>query len=271
MGKRHPVNTYKSVSQKINLGLGRGEGLSYKPFITGHEFASKGKFVRLNGLTVPREYCFVSELEADAFVIYDIMPDVSDILEQYYLSLAETIEIADLLHIPHPYSQKYFHPVTTDLLVCKGGTWIARAVKTSRALEDPRTIAKLEIERVYFSRRQIDWKIITEKQLNRDLIKNIRWLWYDGDFDITFLEPCLLKEIESCLLDLYENDPLPFPCLLDQVSERFSLPQEKILVIFKLLVRQERIRLDLEKPLNPWDPRYPIERRIPDERYLSYC
>ena len=102
MGKNRTINTWKSVTWKIRQGYGRGEGLSYKSWLTGHEFASNGRFIRLTGRTVPRMYRFMSGLEADAFVIYDSMPDVSDILEQYYDTLEETLEIVNLLHVRNP-------------------------------------------------------------------------------------------------------------------------------------------------------------------------
>ena len=156
MGKNRTINTWKSVAWKIRHGYGRGEGLSYKSWLTDHEFASNGRFIRLTWRTVPRMDRFMSGLEADAFVIYDSMPDVSDILEQYYDTLEETLEIADLLHVKHPYSGRYYNPVTTDLLIRKGDSWIARAVKSTRDLEKPRVIEKLEIEREYFRRKNID-------------------------------------------------------------------------------------------------------------------
>ncbi len=271
MGKKRSVNTYKSVSWKISHGFGRGEGLSYKPWLTGHEFASRGRYIRLMGRTVPRLYCFMSALEADAFVIYDSMPDVSDILEQYYDTLEETLEIADLLHVRHPYSGKYFNPVTTDLLVCKGGTWIARSVKSSRDLEDQRTLEKLEIEREYFARSGIDWKIVTEKQLSRDLVQNLTWLWYGESPDSVISDRHRLLEAESVFFQWYEEDLLPFPYLLDRIESCFSLPPGSGICLFKSLLRKGRIRIDLDKPLNLLNPRCPIERRIPDERYHSYC
>jgi len=71
MGKNRTINTWKSVTWKIRHGYGRGEGLGYKSWLTGHEFASSGRFIRLTGRTIPRMYCFMSGLEADAFVIYN--------------------------------------------------------------------------------------------------------------------------------------------------------------------------------------------------------
>lgn len=271
MGKNRTINTHKTVARKIAQGYGRGEGLSYKPFFSGHEFASSGRYVRMPGRTIPRLYCFMSGLEADAFVYYDNMPDVSDILEQYYDTLEETLEIADLLHKRHPFSGKYYNPVTTDLLIRKGDVWIARAVKTSRDLKDRRTLDKLEIERVYFERHNIEWKIITEKELNRDLTQNLNWLWYGELPNAVISDPQRLLEAESVFQQWYDEDLLPFPFILDRIETAFHLPPGGGVCIFKSLLRKGRIRIDLTKPLNMLNPRCPIERRVPDERYRSYC
>ncbi len=271
MGKNRSVNTYKSVSWKILRGYGRGEGLNYKSWLTGHEFASIGRFVRLTGRTVPRLYRFMSALEADAFVIYDNMPDVSDILEQYYDTLEETLEIADLLHVRHPFSGKYYNPVTTDLVIRKGDTWIARSVKSSRSLEDERTREKLEIERVYFERHGIEWKIITEKELNRDLVQNLNWLWYGESLEVLFPSPDLLQQAETVFTQWYEDALLPFPVLLDRIESQFCLLPGSGICVFKSLLRKNVLQIDLSKPLNMLNPRCPVERRVKDDRYRSYC
>lgn len=271
MGKNRSVNTFESVSWKIAHGYGRGVGLDYIPWISGHEFASRGAFIRLKGRTVPRLYCFMSRLEADAFIYYDCSPDVTDILEQYYLTLEETLEIADELHISHPWSGKYYNAVTTDLLIRKGDSWIARAIKSSRDLENERVLEKLELERVYFSRRGIDWKIVTEKEIDRVLIQNLNWLWYGESPDVVFPDHQLLLNVEAFFVRLYSDENLPFPHLVDEVEAQFSLAPGSAICVFKSLIRQGIIQVDLTKPLNMLNPRQPLERSVPDGRYRSYC
>lgn len=270
MGKRHPVNTFQSFSRKIALGHGRGEGVNYTPWISGHEFASSGKYIRLWGKTVPRQYCFMSELEADAFLIYDSMPDVSDILEQYYCALEETLLIADLLNYKHPYSGKYYNAITTDLLIHKGNAWIARAVKTSKDLSDKRVMEKLAIEHEYFFRRNIDWKIITEKQLNRDLVQNLRFLREGASPEDILSDQQELQKVKTEFCRQYADESVSFPLLLHQIESRFCLPPGTALSIFKALIREGKIQIDMNQPLNMLFPRHPIERSTPDERYRSY-
>ena len=271
MGKKRSVNTFSSVSRKISQGYGRGEQLTYKPWLSGHEFASRGMYIRLIGRTIPRIYSFMSRLEADAFILYDCMDDVNDILEQYYLTLEETLEIADLLNIKHPTSGKYYNPLTTDLMIRRGDAWIARAVKTSRDLEDHRTIEKLEIERIYHERRGINWKIITERQLNRDLIQNLSWLWYDTTPEVISPNETFIQEAEAVFLSLYDEYILPFPVLLDRIESLFFLEPGYGINIFKSLVRKGSININLSKPINMADPLHPIERNYSHERYHSYC
>ena len=270
MGKNRSVNTFSSVSQKILSGYGRGTGMDYKPWLSGHEFASKGMYIRMPGRTIPRIYRFMSRLEADAFIIYDCMDDVQDVLEQYYLTLDETLEIADLLQIRHPFSGKYYNPLTTDLLILKNGKWIARAVKTSKDLDNHRTIEKLEIERIYFKRRNIDWKIITEKQLNRHFVQNLQWLWYCETSEAVFPDTSVANEAESVFHSLYTENDIPFPMLLDRIESAYSLAPGSGICIFRSLLRKGIINIDLMKPINMADPRHPIERTVPDERYHSY-
>ncbi|WP_223555958.1 TnsA endonuclease C-terminal domain-containing protein [Lysinibacillus sphaericus] len=54
--------------------------------------------------------------------------------------------------------------------------YLARTVKPSKDLEDPRVIEKFEIEREYWEKKGIDWGIITEKELPTRFVKNIQWV-----------------------------------------------------------------------------------------------
>lgn len=63
---------------------------------------------------------------------------------------------------------------------------LARTVKPSEALSDARTIAKLEIERRYWTSRGVDWGIVTERDLPPILLRNL-----------DFLQGCVLRFLED--------------------------------------------------------------------------
>jgi hypothetical protein len=62
-----------------------------------------------------------------------------------------------------------------DLQDAQGRRTLAIPVKKSDDLDDARTIEKLEIERRYWQ-GEADWVIITELDMNKDRVGNVRWV-----------------------------------------------------------------------------------------------
>jgi hypothetical protein len=78
------------------------------------------------------------------------------------------------------YSGTYFlygSEMTTDFLVTvnleSGGTQdYARTVKPARELQDRRILEKFDIERRYWLEREVDWKMVTERDIPLAFAKN---------------------------------------------------------------------------------------------------
>ena len=54
---------------------------------------------------------------------------------------------------------------------------LALQAKYSKDLDDTRTIEKLELERRYWEQKDVDFRIITEKDIPRAVTDNIKWLY----------------------------------------------------------------------------------------------
>lgn len=270
MGRNRSTNTQKSVRDKICKGYGRGRGIGYKPWLSGHEFASMGVYTRMMGLTIPRMYVFFSRLESDLFVIYDTDPEVEDILEQYYMDLPTTLRLAQSMGIRHPWSGQYYNVMTADLLFLKNGRWHARSVKSSSELNKPRTVEKLRLEQAYFNEAGIPWSIVTEKEINPYKVQNLRWLYYTTQFEE--LVPCesLRKQCSRLFYELYMEELQSLPDVIDCIESLYSIPEGTGIAILKSLIRQEKIPFDIEKPINLNDPVHPAGRRLDYGRYNSY-
>ena len=269
MGKRRVKNTYEHYCNKLQDGRGCGQGVDYIPWHSGHEFASNGAYVRIKGFTVPREYVFFSHLESDVFRIYDHTPGVTDIKEQYPLPLSDTLTIADRLGIRHPYKDSFYNVVTTDLLIRKDGNWIGRAIKSSADLKKKRIVEKLNIECEWFRQNRIQWRIVTEKEINRELVANLKWLYEDGeDYTSLVSDPEARQLYERELLNLYKEEAFSFSEILEIIEEAFSIGNGTSMAVFKHLVRTKQICIDMEKQFNLKNPRQPLERR--GERYGRY-
>jgi hypothetical protein len=152
---------------------------------------------------------FLSDIERNAFLIYDWAENVVDIREQFPMDRGETRAIAEAMGVRHPVYPRSAVPIvmTTDFLldtVVDGqAIQAARAVKPPKELADRRVLEKLEIERRYWVGRGIDGGIVTERDLPPVLIQNLSWLagpwardeWEAGDADrVAVLKEALLTD-----------------------------------------------------------------------------
>lgn len=175
--RRWSETTYRKY---LSAKRGQGEGPSYQPWVQVQDFASKGTISRIAGRKTGRLHHFMSSGEKDYFYLLEWADDVVDIREQFpLLDLGTAIEAAGDAGIRYPRDSDSGFPfvLTCDFMISmKNGGLRARTVKRSSELTNRRTLEKLEIERRYWSRLGIDWKIATEFELPVRKIRNIEWL-----------------------------------------------------------------------------------------------
>ena len=177
---RRKCFTKATHEKRLREGRGQGDGAHYLPYIFVQDFSSRGQSNRDFGLKTGRQHDLFSKLEHRIYLVFD-NSDVYDIKEQYPLPLEVTLEVAQQCGIKHPADQltKQPIPVTTDLLLTVplpiGSKFVARSVKYSIDLKKRRVIEKLELERRAWQHFKADWGIITEKDIDLALIRNLLW------------------------------------------------------------------------------------------------
>lgn len=198
MAKRDYHSWDKSKLDKfIKEGRGQGELKEYKPWLTIQDFPSRGRVTRLLGWTTKRMHSFFSDLETKCFYLFDWNQRIVDIKEQYPLLLMEDV-IKDKKGINfNMFKDKetgcQYVLTTTFLLTVKdkngANKLVARSVKSASELGRRTTMEKLEIERRYWMEKGIEWKVITQKDINMEKVKNIQWLHSSlhsyQDFDLS--------------------------------------------------------------------------------------
>ncbi|MYL54024.1 heteromeric transposase endonuclease subunit TnsA [Pontibacillus yanchengensis] len=176
--------TMAKIEKFKNERRGEGDLETYKPWITVRDLASKGRSSREFGVKVKREYHLLSDLERYFFYIAEWSDNIVDIKEQFpILEREKTMEIAEILGFKHPKDTKtkVNAVVTVDFLISfknKEGEikTVGRSIKPSSELIKKRTIEKLLIEKHYFESIGIDWAIVTEREINKNLAVNIQEL-----------------------------------------------------------------------------------------------
>lgn len=209
------------IASRRREGFGEGEAGGYKPWLTVRSFGSRGVVHRALGRH-GRTYHLLSTLEHRCFLLLEWSPVVEDVREQFPLhDVEETIEIAAGLGVRHPLQsrrikgrlERRLEPMTTDFLVSIADDRslpprVALSVKPAGSFDEPpervdRLLEKAEIERRYWARRGVPYRIITEREMPDVLVRNLELVLPARDLDgypFTLDEvPGLLAHLRDCV------------------------------------------------------------------------
>ncbi|WP_442598187.1 TnsA endonuclease N-terminal domain-containing protein [Neobacillus sp. D3-1R] len=254
------VSPYYSSNPKIRKfikeGRGHGAGKEYIPWVKTHEFSSKGRATRIMGVKIPRIFHLQSDNMYRAFLTFEYS-SVLDIRESYpLLDVMEVIDHKDDLRFDKfvdKESREPFVITTSFLLTVKepdgSEKYVARTVKNTSELSRKVTWEKLEIERRYWESKGISWKIITEKQLPRQLAKNIEWV---RETLLEGSEGELNKEILSITLlrFLVENGGDSLKEVLRTFDKQKGLQKGTGIFLFRYLIAKKEISIDMSKAID---------------------
>ncbi len=246
---------------------GDGHGQNYEPWLTVRRVPSHGRVSRVLGRVTGRVHHLMSDLETNTFYVLDASDNVLDIREQYpLLPLEETLEIAEANTLKHPKHPRWKGPIimTTDFLVTRGGDLgdyqEAWSVKPSSVLSNKRALEKLEIERLFWQARSTPWYLITERELPKGLLHNLRWLAAARDLS-DFHVPA--DRLEGVLDELYltitvSDEPLASLC--SQMDGRLGLRAGTSLTAVRHALATKRWHVDLTKAIDPDRPSLGLTR-----------
>lgn len=182
----------KSKKTKEKLRMGTGTGADYKPWIQVGEFGSRGTAGRVVDWKTGRSVHLMSQAEIYFWYILRWNDEILDIREQFPLELKTTEQLANEFGILHPSKNGEHVVMTTDLLVTTAKGYLAFSIKGAQALSE-RTIEKLYLEKQYWERKHVYWKLVTPADFNITLARNIRDVtaFYNVDYfqdTISFLK-----------------------------------------------------------------------------------
>lgn len=256
MGYRRKKNTEHGIRQKKLQGRGRiSSSRQYKPGIYTYEIASKGKVARVKGCTMNRVHHCLSQHEKYFLLLLDFDPAVSEIYEQVLLEMEDTFLIAAEQKLEHPHADQCPAQMSTDFVYRKNNLWHAVAIKTTEDLKKSRTQEKLTIEKLYWKKKGIPWRIVTENDIPRMMIINYQWLHSGEPLEKLIPDQSFLKNLEDTFLELYQDYSIPFSEITESLESYCRLQPGTMIQVFKHLVLSRKIPLDLSNPINTAEPR----------------
>lgn len=172
------------------------------PYITVKDLSSVGRRHMCWCTKQNRDIHLQSDGEYRTYQYFIHKTDVIEVREQFPLDIRETMEIAMALGIIHPRDWKTgeAHVMTTDFLIAFTDLSTGEISQTAYSYKywdqvyqyndkaqkverkNHRTWQKFEIEENYWNRRDIKWKLITEKTATKEICKNLDWFSTECDY-----------------------------------------------------------------------------------------
>lgn len=255
MAKRKRAMTAETIARWIREGRGSGEGATYQPWYTIQDVASRGRCHRIPDWFTGRVHHLLSDLEAHVFFSLIWSEFKIDVMEQYpLLPLEETLAIAEEVGVRHPADPRSHHPIvmTSDfflkLNLKSGHDYLVRTAKYESALEDARTLEKLEIERRFWAVRRIDWGIYTEAGIQKDLVENVKWCY--PFYAPSSLDPLIKADINKIASDLTRavlTTDAPLRRITSQCDYRLGLDPGRSLAVVRHLLATRYWTVNMER------------------------
>ena len=261
MGKRSTKWSYKTYLRFLRNGRGVGDLACYKPWITIHDFPSKGKVVRILGKKTNRIHHLLSQLEKTYFLILDNDLFVEDIKEQFPLPLESTQMLAARLGIRHPSVNGFSYVMTTDFMVKRNGHWTAIQIKTAEDAEKERVKEKFAIEKAYYDSIGIPWSLVTEKDLPPVVAENYYWLNSGEPLEHLIPDRTNRIHMKSAFLELYDDYSIPFHTILGEMDQMCGVEKGTTMQLFKSCLMDSSIPFNHLEAINLEEPRKAEDHR----------
>lgn len=230
--------------------FGQPVGEKYTPFIKVKNV--KGRMSRgteVVSYKTKRTHHFLSDIEYNYFLYLEWSDDVVDIREQFPLNLRSTQEIALGMNVKHPADKGSDVVMSTDFVITlKNGKSLARTVKPASELDKKRVLEKLSIEREYWSKLDVDWGIVTEKEIDKVFVNNIQIIRAQREYILNqSVKETRIKELSKLIKESGGTLDDVF-CVFNQAH---NYQTNRALHIFLSLVAYKFYKIDLFKEFSP--------------------
>lgn len=241
------------IARFIKEGRGNGEGQQYKPWLYIQDVPSQGRSSRPHSHKTKREHHFLSDMECNTFFLYHWNDEVTDIREQYPLDRSTTQHIANEMGVLHPADPKTKCDIvmTTDLLITTNTGLLARSVKPSESITN-RVLEKMEIEKRYWALKNVDWGIITEKELPKIRVNNIRWAYEMHSLDrLDVPYPNYWNDrCDEFMKFITRSKNISIKDVINQLDISFQFAPGEVLTLIRHLISTKKLLVDMDKN---WD------------------
>lgn len=217
-------------------------------------FSSTGRASRIYGHKTRKIHHLQSDNQLRVFLILEWSNKVKYIQENIELKDIEaTIYNVDNLRLDkfrNKETNELYQLHTNFLATIKNDNeemQVAISIKSISELERKTVIEKIEIERRYWKAKQIEFYIITEKEINKQFVENIKWVR-----EVLVNNGIEIKEeiAEKLYYFLQNNAECKVTNMLDEFDKVENLKFGTALFILRYLIAKKEIEINMKEKLD---------------------
>ena len=259
MAKRNLEWNENKLRRYLEEGRGQGIGKDYKPWLTIQDFPSMGRVSRIFSNKTQRIHHFFSDNETRMFYLLHWEDAVTDIREHFpLLDTGQVIKDKRGLDLDKFVDKQTGTPYifsTTFLVTIKTSqnkeSYIARSIKSAIELEKKHIIEKFELERRYWESKEIDWGIVTQKDISVIKAKNIEWVYSAlENSEERGIDNGTKMDLSKELIFKLMNSSNAVREITAEFDDEFQLEKGTGLYLFKYLIAIKNIKVNMDQKIN---------------------
>ena len=225
-------------------------------------FSSKGRATRIYSYKTKKIHHLQSDNQLRFFLILEWINQVKDIQENVELKhLEATMDNIENLRLDKfTNKENYLYQLHTNFFISiirnKCEEQVAISVKSLSELERKTVIEKMEIERRYWKAKGISFHVITEKEIDKQFVENIKWV-RESFIDKSIEKKEELKEKLYYFLQEYKEKRIMDA--LNNFNEDEKLKAGTALFILRYLIAVREVEINMKEKLDLNDS---INKRI---------
>lgn len=249
----------EKLQRYIREGRGQGEYESYKGFTQIHDFGSLGRSSRIRTWKCNRVVHLLSDIETRYFYLTEFDDSILQVKEHFPLMNYEDVvgeqEDIDIRKFKDKLSGFPYILTTTFLITVRGkdgSTFeVARSVKASHELEKKTVIERFELIRLYFEKKEINWGLVTQKEIPLVMAKNIEWI-HPAKFleETTDFSKDDISHLTRILMEQFYKNTKAIREITSSFDAQLNLEAGSGLLLFKHLLATKLIKIDMNKKID---------------------
>lgn len=105
---------------------------------------------------------------------------------------------------------------------------------------------------MYWAKHGVDWKLVTEDEINQQKARNIEWLFQASGLPETFGNLEIFEECLSCFEDIYFHTDYSILMVAKEVERRCQLDAGMGIRVFQYLVQSKQIAFYIDQEKHYW-------------------